>query len=68
MPFPNRESCIGGIEFPLDVHYERMMEYIMAGLATGNLDAVKAKSAMLAVGFEMRHSPENQTGDFRPVS
>ena len=68
MPFPNRESCVGGIEFPLDVHYGRMMEYIMAGLATGNLDAVKAKSAMLAVGLE-DHAihPENQISDFRAL-
>ena len=67
-PFPNRESCVGGIEFPLDVHYGRMMEYIMAGLATGNLDAVKAKSAMLAVGLE-DHAihPENQISDFRAL-
>ena len=68
MPFPNRESCVCGIEFPLDIHYGRMTEYIMAGLATGNLDAVKAKSAMLAVGLE-DHAihPENAIGDFRAL-
>ena len=54
------------IEFPLDVHYGRMTEYIMAGLATRNLDAVKAKPAMLAVDLEDHaiHS-ENDMGDFR---
>jgi len=43
-----------------------MTEYIMAGLATGNLDAVKAKPAMLAVDLEDHaiHS-ENAMGDFR---
>ena len=47
MLFPNRESCVGGIEFPLDVHYARMTEYMMAGLATGNLDALKARQKVL---------------------
>ena len=49
-PFPDRESCIGGIEFPLDVHYARFQQYVLEGLQTGNLDAVKAKPAMLASG------------------
>ena len=30
-PFPDRESCIGGIEFPLDVHYSRIRKYVMGG-------------------------------------
>ena len=42
MPFPNRESYVGGIEFSLDIHYGRITEDIMAGLATGNLNAVDA--------------------------
>ena len=52
----------------MDVHYGRMTEYMMAGLATGNLDAVKAKPAMLAVGLE-DHAihPENAIGDFRAL-
>ena len=51
-PFPDRESCIGGIEFPLDVHYGRFQKYIVAGLQNGNLDALKAKPAILAYGLE----------------
>ena len=47
IPFPNHESWVGGIEFPLDVHYGRMTEYMMAGLGTGNLGAVKAKQKVL---------------------
>ncbi len=67
-PFPDRASCIGGIEFPLDVHYGRITEYMMGGLATGNLDAVKAKPAMLAVGLEDHAiNPENAMGDFRAL-
>ena len=49
-PFPDRESCIGGIQFPLDVHYGRFIDYMLEGVQNGNLDAVKAKPAMLASG------------------
>ena len=43
MPCPNRESYVGGIQFWLDIHYGRITEYMMAGLASGNLDAVDAR-------------------------
>ncbi len=67
-PFPDRASCIGGIEFPLDVHLQRAFGYIFAGLETGNLDAVKEKPAMLAVGLKDRAiRPENQISDFRAL-
>ncbi|MEL0315832.1 MAG: alpha/beta hydrolase, partial [Halieaceae bacterium] len=67
-PFPDRESCIGAIEFPLDVHLQRHREYIFSGLASGNLDAVKSKPAMLAVGLRDRAiRPENQIADFKAL-
>ena len=67
-PFPDRESCSGAIEFPLDVHLQRHREYVFSGLATGNLDAVKSKSAMLAVGLRDRAiRPENQIADFKAL-
>jgi len=67
-PFPDRASCIGAIEFPLDVHLQRIREYIMAGLATGNLDKVKAKPAMLAEGMRDRAiHPENAIADFKAL-
>lgn len=67
-PFPDRASCIGGIEFPLDVHLGRAFPYILGGLDTGNLDAVKAKPAMLAVGMK-DHAiiPENAIADFKAL-
>lgn len=49
-PFPDRESCIGAIEFPLDVHYGRFVPYTLDGLKTGNLPKVSAKPAMLVSG------------------
>lgn len=64
-PFPDRAACIGGIEFPLDVHLQRAFPYILAGLETGNLEAVKAKPAMLAVGLQDKAiRPENAIADF----
>ena len=65
-PFPDRDSCIGGIEFPLDVHYARFQEYVIAGLQTGNLEAVKAIPASLVYGMEDRAiAPEWGIEDFR---
>ena len=65
-PFPDRASCIGGIEFPLDVHLGRAFPYITAGLETGNLDKVKSKPAILALGLQDKAiHPENAMADFR---
>jgi len=67
-PFPDRASCIGGIEFPLDVHLQRALQYILAGLETGNIEAVREKPAMLAVGLKDRAiRPENQIADFQAL-
>jgi len=67
-PFPDRPSCIGAIEFPLDVHLQRAFEFIGEGLNTGNLEAVKAKPAMLAEGMKDRAiRPENAIADFRAL-
>ncbi|MEM7098654.1 MAG: alpha/beta fold hydrolase [Pseudomonadota bacterium] len=66
--FPDRPSCIGGIEFPLDVHLQRAFPYMLAGLETGNLDAVKAKPAMLALGLRDKAiRPENALADFKAI-
>ena len=65
-PFPDRESCVGAIEFPLDVHYARFQEYVIAGLQTGNLDEVKRKPAALVYGMEDRAiAPDWAIEDFR---
>ena len=67
-PFPDRASCIGAIEFPLDVHLNRFREYILEGLATGNLEKVRAIPAMLAYGMKDRAiRPENAIADFRAL-
>ena len=67
-PFPDRASCIGAIEFPLDVHFNRFREFIMEGLKAGDLDAVRSKPAMLACGLKDRAiHPENAIADFRAL-
>ena len=67
-PFPDRASCIGAIEFPLDVHLNRFREFIMKGMVTGNLEAVKTKPAMLACGLKDRAiHPENAIADFKAL-
>ncbi len=48
-PFPTPADCKGGLEFPLDVHYGRITEYLVEGF--GGVDALKSKPAMLAEGM-----------------
>ena len=47
-------------------HLQRAFEYIIEGLETGNIDVLKTKPAMLAVGLK-DHAirPENQIADFK---
>ena len=49
-PFPDRASCIGAINFPLDVHYQRFVPMVREVLEQCDLAAVKAKPAMLVSG------------------
>ena len=67
-PFPNRSSCIGAIEFPLDIHYKRNINYIKEGLKLGNLEKLKSKPSMLAEGMKDKAIiPENAIADFRAL-
>lgn len=67
-PFPDRASCKGAIAFPLDFHLNRAHAFIGEGMATGNLDALKRKPAMLAVGMRDRAlHPQNMIADFRSL-
>lgn len=67
-PFPDRASCKGAIEFPLDVHYGRFLNYTLAGLKTGNLAAVKSKPAMLVSSdLDFGIDPDFAREDFRLI-
>jgi len=67
-PFPDRASCKGAIGFPLDFYLKRAHAYVAEGMATGNLDALKRKPAMLAVGMQDRAMhPQNIIADFEKL-
>jgi cis-3-alkyl-4-acyloxetan-2-one decarboxylase len=65
-PFPTTADCKGGLEFPLDAHYGRVIEYITEGF--GGVDALKSKPAMLAEGMhDHAIPPERAIADFRAL-
>lgn len=67
-PFPDRASCIGAIEFPLDVHYGRIGEFIVDGIKNGDLAALKSKAAMMIYGMDDRAiDPETAIADFEAI-
>jgi haloalkane dehalogenase len=63
-PFPDKKSCIGAIEFPLDAFLRRIREYMLEGV--NGVNALKKKPAMLAVGLEdYAIDPEQAINDFK---
>jgi haloalkane dehalogenase len=64
--FSTPEECIGGLQFPLDIHLGRVGEYLAEGF--GGVDALKSKPAMLAVGMK-DHAvpPQTAIADFRAL-
>ena len=65
-PFPDKASCIGGIEFPLDLYLQRITDYMMEG--SGGVEALKEKPAMLAEGLEdYAIDPERAIADFKSL-
>jgi haloalkane dehalogenase len=66
MPFPDRESAIGGLEFPLDAYLGRIRDYVVAG-AAGVADLC-AKPAILFEGMEDEAIPPDRAiADFRAL-
>ena len=65
-PFPDRESCIGAINFPLDVHYGRFLPFVFETMQTGDIDGLKSKSAMLVSGDkDFAIAPDHAISDFK---
>lgn len=65
-PFPDRESCIGAINFPLDVHYGRFLPFVFDTMKTGDIEALKSKPAMLISGDkDFGIAPDHAISDFR---
>ncbi len=66
--FPDRDSCIGGMQFPLDVHYKRIVPYIVDSIKNGDMEALLKKPAMLAYGLEDRAiDPTYAINDFKAL-
>ena len=62
-PFPTPEECKGALEFPLDVHLGRVLEYLTEGFS--GVDALRSKPAMLVEGMkDFAIPPETAIGDF----
>ena len=65
-PFPTPEESVGGLEFPLDAHLNRIRDYTIEG-AKG-LPDLKRKPAMLAEGLcDHAIPPELAIADFEGV-
>jgi haloalkane dehalogenase len=65
-PFPTRESCKGGLEFPMDVHHGRVLGYLAEGF--DGVDALRSKPAMLAEGMrDHAIPPATAIADFKAL-
>jgi cis-3-alkyl-4-acyloxetan-2-one decarboxylase len=65
-PFPTPEACKGALEFPLDIHLDRIRDYMIEGYS--GIDALKSKPAMFAVGMKDRAiPPETAIADFNTL-
>ena len=66
--FPDRASCKGAINFPLDALLNRMVPYILEGLKLGDLKSVCSKPAFLAYGMQDRAiEPDYAIRDFKAL-
>ena len=66
--FPNRESCLGAISFPLDIYSGNCKDFIVRSLKLNNLKAIRQKPAMLLEGMRDRAiHPENSIADFQSL-
>ena len=64
--FPTPESCIGGYEFPIDVHTGRIIDYVLAGV--DGVPALQSKPAVLYEGMADRAIPPARAiADFRAL-
>ena len=66
--FPNRASCIGAINFPLDALLNRIVPFIVEGIKQGNLSKLCSKPAILAYGMQDKAiDPDYAIRDFRAL-
>ena len=66
--FPDRASCKGAINFPLDALLNRIVPYIIQGIKEGNLKSLCSKPAILAYGMKDRAiEPDYAIRDFKAL-
>ena len=66
--FPDRESCKGAINFPLDALLNRIVPYIVEGIKQGDLKSLCSKPAVLAYGMKDKAiEPDYAIRDFKAL-
>lgn len=66
--FPDRASCIGAINFPLDALLNKIVPFIVEGFKEGNLKDLCSKPAILAFGMQDKAiDPDYAIRDFKAL-
>ena len=66
--FPDRASCKGAINFPLDALLNRIVPYILEGIKQGDLKSLCSKPAFLAYGMKDKAiEPDYAIRDFKAL-
>ena len=66
--FPDRASCKGAINFPLDALLNRIVPYILEGIKQGDLKSLCSKPAVLAYGMKDKAiEPDYAIRDFKAL-
>ena len=66
--FPDRASCKGAINFPLDALLNRIVPYVIEGIKQGDLKSLCSKPAVLAYGMQDRAiEPHYAIRDFKSL-
>ena len=66
--FPDRPSCKGAINFPLDALLNRIVPYILEGIKQGDLKSLCSKPAVLAYGMKDKAiEPDYAIRDFKAL-
>ena len=66
--FPDRASCVGAINFPLDALLNRIIPFIVEGFKEGNLKNLRSKPAILAYGMQDKAiDPDYAIRDFKAL-
>ena len=66
--FPDRKSCLGAINFPLDALYKKMVPFVVDCLRNGNLKSFLMKPSELVYGMKDRAiDPDYAIQDFKEL-